>query len=45
MERAPDEVIIVDNTLGNKETEAVAREFAVVYIVEPIQGLSSSSTP
>ena len=40
MERAPDEVIIVDNTLGNKETEAVAREFAAVYIVEPIQGLS-----
>jgi glycosyltransferase involved in cell wall biosynthesis len=40
LERAPDEVIVVDNTPGDEETEAVAREFAAVYTFEPIQGLS-----
>jgi len=40
LERAPDEVIVVDNTSGDEETEAVAREFAAVYTSEPIQGLS-----
>jgi len=40
LERTPDEVIVVDNTSGDKETEAVAREFAAVYTFEPIQGLS-----
>ncbi len=40
LERTPDEVIVVDNTSGDEETEAVAREFAAVYTVEPIQGLS-----
>jgi glycosyltransferase involved in cell wall biosynthesis len=40
LEHAPDEVIVVDNTCGDRETEAVARQFAAVYIVEPTQGLS-----
>ena len=40
LERTPDEVIVVDNTSGDEETEAVAREFAAVYTFEPIQGLS-----
>ena len=40
LEHAPDEVIVVDNTCGDRETEAVARQFAAVYIVEPIEGLS-----
>ena len=40
MEHAPDEVIVVDNTSGDKETEAVARELSATYTVEPIRGLS-----
>lgn len=40
LERAPDEVIVVDNTSGDEETEAVAREFSAVYTAEPILGLS-----
>ena len=40
LEHAPDEVIVVDNTTGDPETEAVAREFGAVYAVEPMQGLS-----
>lgn len=40
LERTPDEVIVVDNTSGDKETNAIAREFAAVYRFEPIQGLS-----
>jgi glycosyltransferase involved in cell wall biosynthesis len=40
LQRTSDEVIVVDNTSGDKETEAVAREFAAVYTSEPTQGLS-----
>jgi len=40
LERAPDEVIVVDNTSGDRETAAVAREFGAIYTVEPVQGLS-----
>jgi glycosyltransferase involved in cell wall biosynthesis len=40
LERTPDQVIVVDNTSGDKETETVARGFAAVYTVEPIRGLS-----
>lgn len=40
MERAPDEVVVVDNTSGDKETEAVARAFSATYIVEPVPGAS-----
>jgi len=40
LEREPDEVLVVDNTSGDEETEAVARAFAATYTVEPIQGLS-----
>lgn len=40
LERAPDELIVVDNTSGDKETEVIAREFAAIYIVEQIPGAS-----
>ncbi len=40
LEHAPDEVIVVDNTSGDEETEAAAREFDAVYTFEPVQGLS-----
>lgn len=36
----PDEVIVVDNTSGDEETEYAAHEFGARYIVEPIPGLS-----
>lgn len=37
---APDEVIVVDNTAGDKETESLAREFSTRYTIEPVPGLS-----
>ncbi len=40
LERVPDEVIVVDNTSGDKETEAAARKFSARYTIEPIAGLS-----
>lgn len=40
LEHAPDEVIVVDNTSGDHETEACAKEFGAIYMVEPNQGLS-----
>ncbi len=40
LERAPDEVLVVDNTSGDQEAEAVVREFAATYIVEPVPGAS-----
>lgn len=40
LEHAPDEVIVIDNTSGDKETEAVALEFGAVYLIEPVEGLS-----
>lgn len=40
LERTPDEVIVVDNTSGDEETSAIAREFAAIYRLEQIQGLS-----
>jgi len=36
----PDQVLVVDNTAGNKETEEVTGDFGARYIMEPIQGLS-----
>jgi O-antigen biosynthesis protein len=38
----PDQVLVVDNTQGNKETEDVTREFGARYTSEPVQGLSRS---
>jgi len=37
---APDELIVVDNSAGDKETESAAVQFFARYIVEPIPGLS-----
>jgi glycosyltransferase involved in cell wall biosynthesis len=37
---AADEVLVVDNTSGDSETERLAREFSVRYTVEPRPGLS-----
>jgi glycosyltransferase involved in cell wall biosynthesis len=36
----PDEVLIVDNTKGDKAVEALALEFSVRYSIEPVSGLS-----
>lgn len=36
----PDEVLVVDNSEGNKETESIARRFSAHYAIEPIPGLS-----
>ena len=40
LKRLPNEVVVVDNTSGDKETESLAREFGANYTVEPKQGLS-----
>jgi len=40
LEPMPDEMIVVDNTSGDKETEAAARKFSARYILEPVPGLS-----
>jgi len=37
---APDELIVVDNSAGDKETESAALQFSARYTVEPIPGLS-----
>ncbi len=37
---AADEILVVDNTPGDKETEVVAREFEAHYTREPVAGLS-----
>jgi glycosyltransferase involved in cell wall biosynthesis len=37
---APDAVLVVDNTQGNKETEELTRVFDARYTVEPVPGLS-----
>ena len=36
----PDEVIVVDNTSGDADAKAAAKEYSVLYAVEPLQGLS-----
>ncbi len=38
--RTPDEVVVVDNSQGDKETESVALEFSARYTLEPVEGLS-----
>jgi glycosyltransferase involved in cell wall biosynthesis len=38
--RRPDELIVVDNSCGDKGTEELAREFSAVYLIEPAIGLS-----
>jgi glycosyltransferase involved in cell wall biosynthesis len=40
LEPPADEILVVDNSAGDRDTELVAREFAVRYIVEPTPGLS-----
>lgn len=37
---APDDVLIVDNSAGDPETERLARKFGARYLVEPMVGLS-----
>ncbi|HEY1803089.1 MAG TPA: glycosyltransferase family A protein [Terracidiphilus sp.] len=36
----PDEVVVIDNSSGDDETEKVVRAFAATYVVEPIPGAS-----
>jgi glycosyltransferase involved in cell wall biosynthesis len=38
--RTPDEIVVVDNSSGDKETEKVARDFSAHYTSEPVEGLS-----
>jgi len=40
LERRPDEIVVVDNSPGDKATEAVAVEFSARYTLEPAEGLS-----
>jgi glycosyltransferase involved in cell wall biosynthesis len=40
LRRAPDEIIIVDNTSGDIPTKEVAQEFGARYLLEPTTGLS-----
>jgi glycosyltransferase involved in cell wall biosynthesis len=40
LKRRPDELIIVDNSTGDKGVEDLAREFSAVYVIEPAVGLS-----
>lgn len=40
LDPAPDAVLVVDNSEGNKETEDVTHEFGASYTVEPRLGLS-----
>ena len=40
LEHRPDEVIVVENTSGDKETEAAAQRFSARYTIEPVVGLS-----
>ena len=36
----PNDVLVVDNTQGNQETESLSREFGTRYVTEPVPGLS-----
>jgi cellulose synthase/poly-beta-1,6-N-acetylglucosamine synthase-like glycosyltransferase len=36
----PDEVLVVDNTQGDKDTEGAAKEFGARYTIEAVTGLS-----
>jgi glycosyltransferase involved in cell wall biosynthesis len=40
LDPAPDEVLVVDNSAGDKETERAACQYSARYIVEPVPGLS-----
>ena len=40
LDPAPDQVLVVDNSAGNPDTERITRRFSAQYIVEPVQGLS-----
>ena len=35
----PDQVLVVDNTKGDPETERVSRSFGARYVIEPTAGL------
>jgi|GEM_PF-810302 Glycosyltransferases, probably involved in cell wall biogenesis len=36
----PDELVVVDNSTGDKQTEELARKFSATYLIEPSPGLS-----
>ncbi len=40
LKRTPDELIVVDNSSGDKQTEDLALEYSASYFVEPAIGLS-----
>ncbi len=36
----PNQILVVDNTQGNQETENLSHEFGTRYVIEPVPGLS-----
>jgi O-antigen biosynthesis protein len=40
LDPAPDRILVIDNSEGDKQTENAAAEFSAQYIVEPVPGLS-----
>ena len=40
LKRLPDQLIVVDNSSGDEETQNLAREFSATYLVEPSMGVS-----
>jgi glycosyltransferase involved in cell wall biosynthesis len=40
LDPAPDQVLVIDNSEGDKDTERAARERSARYLVEPVPGLS-----
>lgn len=37
---APDQVLVIDNSEGNRKTEQIAEQFGARYTLEPVKGLS-----
>ena len=40
LDPAPDEVLVIDNSEGDKQTERAARQYSARYVIEPVPGLS-----
>ena len=38
----PDQVLVVDNSSGDKPAEKIAQQFSMFYVIEPVRGFSSA---